>query len=297
MAPRIQDLYTFFLVARAGAMHAAARELGVTPGAISQRIRGLEERHGRRLFSRSRNGIEPTQAGAALWREIAPGFEAIEASHDRHFAKPSGESIRLSVAPTFAHSSLVPRLGAFTEVNARTRIVVETDDRLVDLRVEPIDLAIRHGLGRYPGLKSEWLCAPELLVVGSPALLGKIRPILRPIDCLDFPLLQGADAADWPLWFEAYDIDAGRARWGTRFKDEFLTLKAAEQGQGLALLNDVYVADALEAGRLIKVLDSSWPTKFAYYAVALPETLERPSVRLFVKWLKSIFSNANRSRS
>jgi len=68
-------------------------------------------------------------------------------------------------------------------------IAVETGARPVDLKREPIDLAIRHGLGKYPGLEATWLVAPELIVVASPELLKNRAPLKRPADCLAFPLL------------------------------------------------------------------------------------------------------------
>ncbi|HIP24161.1 MAG TPA: LysR family transcriptional regulator, partial [Rhodobacteraceae bacterium] len=90
MAIRIQDLYTFHVVARTGAMQDAAHELGVTPGAISQRIRAVEERHGLRLFTRSKNGIALTVAGNALKSEVSAAFALIEAAHEKHFASRQG---------------------------------------------------------------------------------------------------------------------------------------------------------------------------------------------------------------
>jgi LysR family glycine cleavage system transcriptional activator len=174
----IRDLYTFFVVARAGAMQAAARELGVTPGAISQRIRSIEKHHGKRLFVRSRDGISLTVSGKSLWKEVEGAFARIEASHRRHFCKNGQTTLRISAAPTFAHSFLVSNLASFNQVHPAIKLSIETDDRLVDLRSEPIDLAIRHGLGAYPGLRSDWLCAPELIVVGSPTLLESQPPVL-----------------------------------------------------------------------------------------------------------------------
>lgn len=284
---RIQDIYTFHVVARTGAMHKAARELGVTPGAISQRIRAVEERHGRRLFARSRNGIALTHAGETLWQDVGAAFAKIEAAHGKHFIDRSNTVIRISAAPTFAYSSLVSSLGEFSAAHPAIRISVETEDRLADLRSEPVDLAIRHGLGTYTGLKSEWLCSPELIVVASPDLLAREGPVSHPTDCLKFPLLPDSTGNDWSLWFQAHGVDASRARYGTGFKDELLTIKAAVEGQGLALLNDVYVRAELTAGRLTQVLDTSWPTEFAYYAVALPETFQRPPIKALVKWLLS----------
>lgn len=283
----IRDLHSFHVVARSGSMTAAARELGVTPGAISQRIRSIEEAYGARLFTRSRKGIALTKTGAAFWQEMREAFTAIETAHAARTTGPATPLIRINAAPTYAWSSLVSDLGAFQAAHPKIRLSVETEDRLVDLRSEPVDLAIRHGLGTYPGLKSVWLCSPELIVVASPELLADIEPILSPTDCLNHTLLPDSTGKDWPLWFRAQGIDETGARYGAAFKDDFLTVQAAIKGQGVALLNDVYVREELAAGRLVRALDASWPTKFAYYAVGLPETFQRPPVAALVRWLQS----------
>jgi len=285
MAIRIQDLYTFYVVARTGAMQDAAHELGVTPGAISQRIRAVEERHGLRLFHRSKNGIRLTQAGVALHADLGRAFSVIETAHQKHFTAHRN-AIRISVSATFAHSTLVSSLGRFAEDHPTIKVSVETGDRLVDLKSEPVDLAIRHGLGTYAGLRSEWLCSPELILVASPALLAKHGPLMGPADCLQYKLLPDATGKDWPIWFEAQGVDAGDAQYGTQYENDFLTVKAAVQGQGLALLNDIYVKEGLETGQLVRALNTAWPTAFAYYAVAFEATLQRPSVSAFVRWLK-----------
>ncbi|WP_100366807.1 LysR substrate-binding domain-containing protein [Yoonia maricola] len=289
MAIRIQDLYTFHVVARTGAMQDAAQELGVTPGAISQRIRAVEERHGSRLFDRSKHGITLTAAGLALQSDIGSAFSKIEAAHEEHFSTHR-DSVRISASATFAHSRLVSSVGRFAQNYPRIRISVETDDRLVDFKSEPIDLAIRHGLGRYPGLRSEWLCAPELILVASPALLEKHGPLTAPADCLHFRLLPDSTGKDWSIWFEAQDVNASDAQYGPQYGNDFLTVKAATESQGLALLNDIYVKDGLASGELVRALETVWPTTFAYYAVALPETFEKPSIRTFVTWLKDDMS-------
>ncbi|MCV2886978.1 LysR substrate-binding domain-containing protein [Ruegeria aquimaris] len=195
--------------------------------------------------------------------------------------------MRISAAPTFAHSFLVSNLASFNREHPGVRFSIETDDRLVDLRSEPIDLAIRHGLGDYAGLRSEWLCSPELILVGSPTLLETQQPVKEPKDCLRFTLLPDETGLDWALWFEAHGVNGAAPSYGTAFKDGFLTVKAAIRGQGLALISDIYVREELEDGRLVRLLPGSWPTKFAYYAVALPETFERPAVRAFVKWISA----------
>ena len=289
----IQNLHTFSVIARLGSMQMAAHEIGVTPGAISQRMRALEEQHGSRLFKRSREGVQLTSAGKQLWQQVGEAFATIEAAHRDQFCPASSTRLRISVAPTFAHSFLVGNLDTFHAAHPRIKLSIETDDRLVDLRTEPVDLAIRHGLGEYLGLRSDWLCAPELIVVGNPALLDKHPLIESPVDCLRLPLLPGETGADWSLWFEAQGVRADTATYGSAFDDGFLTVKAAVRGHGLALVNDIYVRDELADGTLKQVLPGSWPTKFAYYAVTRTENSDRPSIKAFIAWLKGAVSTSS----
>ncbi len=285
MALRIQDLYTFHVVARTGAMQDAAHELGVTPSAISQRIRAVEARHGLRLFTRSKNGIALTKAGRALAADIGAAFATIETAHTEHFNARHGD-IRMSTSATFAYARLVSSLGRFSALHPKIKVSVETDDRVVDLKSEPIDLAIRHGLGGYAGVVSTWLCAPELMLVGSPALLEKHGALTAPADCLRYTLLPDAGGKDWQIWLEAQGLDPRSATYGTHYSNDFLAVKAATEGQGLALLSDVYVKDSLETGQLVRALNVAWPSTFAYYAVARKEVLERPAIAALVAWLK-----------
>ena len=162
---------------------------------------------------------------------------------------------------------------------------LETDNRVVDLRREPIDLAIRHGLGEYPGLETIWLMAPELIVVASPDLLGAHAPLSSPADCLAFPLLHDIDRADWQLWLRAQGVAVPRELKGPSFSDDHLLVRAAAAGQGIALVRDVYADDDLRSGRVVQPISVQWPTKLAYYAVGTSEALQKPAVRQFRDWL------------
>ena len=146
-------------------------------------------------------------------------------------------------------------------------------------------MAIRHGLGKYPGLESTWLVAPELIVVASPDLLKNRAPLTRPADCLAFPLLHDFNRQDWPLWFEAHGVTAPHTNKGPAFSESHLIARAAVAGQGLALVRDIYVDDDLRSQRLVKALTVKWPAQFAYYAVATSAALQKPAVRRFQDWL------------
>ena len=270
-------------------MQAAARRLGVTPGAVSQQIKLLEARLGVALFERGNRTIRLTRAGGELLAGVAGAFRQIEDTlgvvERRHaVARPS---LIVSTTGAFAADWLVPRLGAFAR-HKGTSVHIQTSPDLIQVGDGPAgaDVAIRHGLGDWPGVEAVRLFQPQLLPVGSPELLARGPSIRRPADCLRYELLHDAEAADWRLWLKALGVaDAGaRALRGTRFADSMLLMRAALAGQGLALLRDIYARDAIAAGRLRVALDTPWPTPFAYYVVTAPRP-RSAVVRSFRDWL------------
>jgi LysR family transcriptional regulator, glycine cleavage system transcriptional activator len=277
-------LQAFVAVARAGKMRQAAQELALTPGAVSQRVRQLEEAAGHRLFTRTRAGVELTAAGETMFAALAEPFRALEAVDGELGVVPS-RRVTVSAVPSFAATWLVPRLASFARRYPDIEIAVETGLRPVDLKREPIDLAIRHGLGRYPGLDATWLVAPALIVVASPDLLRDRPPLKEPADCRAFPLLHDLNRQDWPLWFEAHGVAAPNCKKGPAFSESHLIVRAAVAGQGLALVRDVYAADDLRSKKLMKALTVNWPVQFAYYAVTTSEAAQKPAVRRFRDWL------------
>lgn len=277
-------LETFVAVARSGRMREAAAALSLTPGAISQRVRALEELAGCRLFTRTPAGVTLSEAGQSLFSRLDEPFRRIEDTR-RELERPSTHRVRVSTMASFAANWLVPRLPGFSKLHPHIDIDLETGSRLVDLKREPVDMAIRHGLGDYPGLVSVPLIAPELIVIASPALLQARAPIETPADCLAFPLLHDMERADWRLWFEAHGVQIPARLPGPSFSDDHLMVKAAATGQGLALVRDTYADEDLRAGRLVQAISIQWPTRFAYYAVSTAEALQRPAVIHFRDWL------------
>ena len=281
----LQTLRTFVEVGQRGSIKAAAQALHVTPGAISQQIRLLEDRVGLALFTRERQGLRLTPAGATLHPALLQAFAQIDQAMAALEASKGQHTLTISTVATFAASWLVPRLGAFKQLHPGIEIRVEATSALTDLRRDRVDVALRHGLGDYPGLESVRLMAPVLVPVASPQLVppGAIR---EPADCLDYPLLHDSDRADWPLGLAACGVPADpRAERGNACEDDFLLIRAAESGQGLALVPQQNAQQEIAAGRLAQVLDKPWPARFAYYAVTVPGAAERPEVRAFLDWI------------
>jgi LysR family glycine cleavage system transcriptional activator len=261
--------------------------MGVTPGAVSQQIKLLEDRLGLALFERGNREIHLTAAGARLHGPIVRAFDGIETALDEFDARRGRATLTVSTVPAFAASWLVPRLGRFTSAHPDIEVRVEATSTLVDLARDRVDIALRHGLGEYPGYESRRLMAPVLLPVASPKLLASGPPIRHPGDCLAFPLLQDSDRADWSLWLEALGVEDARSERGPSFEDDVLLIRAAASGQGIALVRDIYAREELETGRLALALDKPWPTRFAYYAVIRPKAADRPGpIASFLEWLE-----------
>jgi len=275
-------------------MKLAAAKLGVTPGAVSQQVKIVEERLGALLFERSSREIQLTEEGLRLMEGLNLPFSHIdEVVRDFRRRKPRSDTLVVTTVPSFASSWLVPRIGSFSEAFPHIEVRVDISVSLVDLRHEPVDVAIRHGSGNYPGMTVTQLFTPKLIVVASPRLLARFPPIKSPADCLGLPLLQDRNRADWTKWLRAHNVEDqdGRGVRGTSFPDDALMIKAACSAQGLAIVRDIYAEDALSSGLVQIAIDASIGTSFSYYFVSKPEALQNPRVRAFRTWLLGEIAN------
>jgi len=280
-------LRTFVEVGQRGSMKAAAEALSVTSGAVSQQIRLLEDRIGMALFTRERSGLRLTEAGASVHPALFQAFEQMQVALQSLEEIKSRQTLTVSTVATFAASWLVPRLGRFNLRHPHIEVRVEATSAVVDMRRDRVDVALRHGLGSYPGLDVTRLMAPILVPVASSAFVAASPELMEPEDCLNFPLLHDSDRADWALWLTAHGVAKDpRAERGTAFEDDFLLIRAAEAGQGLALVPQEYAREEIAAGRLVQVMDKPWPARFAYYVVTRPEAVQRPEIKAFVEWIQ-----------
>jgi len=283
----LMALRAFVEVGQRGSIKAAAEALHVTSGAVSQQIRQLEERVGITLFLRERQGLRLTPAGAEVYPTLLSAFHQIEQSMQRLDAARTRQTLTVSTLASFAASWLIPRLGRFSERYPQIEVRVEASPQRVDMRQPGVDIAIRHGLGAWPGVDAVHLMAPVLVPVACPGLMATDAPLTTPADCLAWPLLHDSERADWSLWLAAHGVSGdARSERGTAFDDDFLLIRAAEAGQGLALVPQEYAREEIAAGRLVQVLDKPWPARFAYYLVTRPADAGRHEIRVFSDWIR-----------
>jgi LysR family glycine cleavage system transcriptional activator len=289
--PQLNALRAFEAAARHLSFVRAAAELHVTPAAISQQVRSLEQQLGVLLFRRLTRGISLTDAGRALLPGVTDGLDRLaQAAADAAGGGVRGRLI-VSVLPSFCRCWLVPRLGRFTERYPDLELDIRAEARRVDFDTEAVDMAIRHGDGRYPGLRSDLLMTEEVFPVCSPALLGGPKPLRRLADLRHHTLLHDGSSGingswlSWAPWLELAglsDVDPER---GPRFSDSAMILQAAVAGQGVAIGRSVLLGSDLCTGRLVRPFDIARPAGRAYYILAPEITADIPKVAAFRDWL------------
>ena len=198
--PPLTALRAFEAAARHGNFVKAAAELGVTAGAISQHIKGLEERLGLVLFRRLARGVRLTEAGRAYLPGIADGFDRLaRATLQVHESGLAGR-LTITVLPSFAAGWLVRRLPAFRARHPDIDLVIRSERQTVDLHRDEADLAIRYGLGDFANLEATHLMREEIFPVCAPALLNADPPLRAPADLARHELLHDAGALGNEPW-------------------------------------------------------------------------------------------------
>jgi LysR family transcriptional regulator, glycine cleavage system transcriptional activator len=282
--PPLNALRAFEASARLGSMQRAAHELSVTPSAVSQQVQNLEQWVGFPLLERRARQAQANAEGRAYLAAVSAAFDQIAAATGELSAGRVPRSICITCTPGFAVQWLVPRLQQFQDRHPDIDVRIDASTRLLDLKVEQVDLAVRHGTGRYPGLVSEKLLDDDLVPVASPRLLiGKGR-VKKPSDLLQHRLLHIETRDDWRLWFAGQGIEIDWKR-GPLLIDTAIGVQAAVAGKGIALVRRSLIGDELATGRLVAPLPQGLPKGVAYHLVYLPENMAQPAVGAFRAWL------------
>jgi LysR family glycine cleavage system transcriptional activator len=283
--PPLNALRAFEATARHLSVKNAADELCVTPGAVSQMLKALELHLGIKLFRRVNRGIFLTDAGQGYLPPVRNAFKQIAEASRRVTVSADTGVLTVSVTPFFASAWLVPRLKDFQDAHPDIDLQVVTSNALVDFSRDGVDLAVRHGLGRYPGLCSERVVAVEIVPVAAPTLVAKLGKPTSAAEMTRWPHVHDADRKGWHLWFQAQGIDEIGPPRGPAFDDSGLLLKAVLAGQGAGLLPAAMVALELAEGRLVKLADVVLLDDFAYYLVYPQSSGEQRKVAAFRAWI------------
>lgn len=289
--PPLKALRAFEAAARHLSLTQAAEELFVSPGAISQQIKLLEEFLEVQLFERLHRQIRLTEAGDRLMPGVTAGFNQIQIAVDNTSAYSSNRPLTVSAAPSFAARWLVARLQRFQKKHPDIDVRLDTSTVLTDLAHSDIDIGIRFGAGNYPGLHVDFLSNVDVFPVCAPGLIRPDRPLTNPSGLRHYQLLHyeaGSELSSWPdwqMWLAASGTEGVDHVHGLRFVDVNLLLEAATQGQGVALAGSITVRDALRSGQLIKPFDLQIPLDFSYYFATPESRLNETRIRAFREWI------------
>jgi|FEC22Drversion2_1045045.scaffolds.fasta_scaffold00408_18 LysR family transcriptional regulator, glycine cleavage system transcriptional activator len=289
--PPLNSLRAFVVAARHMSFSKASSELHVTPAAISQQIRQLEEQLDCELFRRSSRALALTEEGQACLPGLTEAFEKIVEALERIDATQETGPLTVSVAPSFAAKWLVPRLENFREVHPEIDVQIGAVMHIVDFTSEDVDCAIRYGAGGYDDLFAERILQETVFPVCSPLLLQNGAPPRHPADLGRFTLLHDASpdqdpsCPDWGMWLRAAGAHAVEVSRGLRFNQSSLVLEAAIAGQGVALAKGQLAAEDLRTGRLVRPFNVEQKLDFAYYLVCPRRKTSLAKVAAFRRWL------------
>ena len=293
---RFKELTTFVEVAQRGSLSAAAREEGITPAMVGRRIDQLEERLGVKLFKRSTRKVTLTPEGATFFEDCHRILDELGSAEDALTVGAKSASGRLIItAPTaFGRKHIAPHLPAFIAEHPSLAVQLHLSERLVDLKNERFDLAIRIADMKSADLIAAKLARNHRVVCGSPAYFkraGKPRTLadLSRHNCLVTSTEDGvADA--WTFQEKGKPVSVKVGGNLTCNDGEVLT-RWAIAGEGLAWRSAWEVSEEVKRGRLVTVLDDVAFPGNNIYAVYTERRLLPAKVRFFIEFLKKTFGD------
>ncbi|MTV39032.1 transcriptional regulator GcvA [Duganella radicis] len=291
----LNALRAFEASARHQSFSAAAAELNVTPAAVGQLVRTLEDWLGAPLFHRAAGGrarLIPTEAAERALPEIRAGFDRLVLGMERLKEGSMSGVLTVTISPAFAAKWLLPRIDRFQAACPDTDVRLDTNLKAVDFVSQRIDIGVRYGLGSWPGLIADKLMDEEVYPVCSPEMLHRKGRLTDPTDLEHETLIHDlsmdghAGFPTWAAWIKkATGLNISGSR-GMKINNSAAVLQAAVEGHGIALARSVMARDDLASGRLIRLFSEiSFPSPLAYYVIYRAECAGLPRIRTFRDWL------------
>nr|WP_025825481.1 LysR substrate-binding domain-containing protein [Acetobacter persici] len=277
---------TFEVAARHQSFVRAAEELNVTPAAISQQVRLLEERLGLELFTRKARGLLLTPAGRDYAQEVRAGLTTIQSASQLLCAPRATGILRVATFHSFGLFWLLPRLPEFRARYPEMDIRLVLGNAPASLSSGEADLAIRFGTRPDDGCVSQDLIRDTAIAVASPDLLAGRPPFRDRASLQTIPLLhddavaEGEQALRWSDWLGKKPV----SEQSHTLPDGLSVLHACLLGQGVALARASLVSTLLRSGRLVRVLGEERQLSLPYRLVSLPGD-RRERVKVFSQWV------------
>src|SRR5258708_366162 len=230
--PPLNALRAFESAARHLSFTRAADEMNVTQAAISHQVKALEERLGVQLFRRLPRRLLLTDEGQALLPDLRDAFSRMALAVERISARSAAGTLTVSSMTTILMTWLVPRLPRFQAAHPEIDVRLMTTQRLVDFAREDVDVAIRFGNGRWPGVKVERMFGEVLTPLCGKRFVDELK---SPDDLHDLPLIRSTEEDEWPIWFVAAGLAGTEVTRGPIFDSTKIAVQAAIDGLGIVM--------------------------------------------------------------
>lgn len=293
--------------ARHQSFSAAAEELNVTPAAVGQLVRSLEDSVGLPLFYRKTSGksrLIPTKTVELALPHIRAGLDNLAQGLAQLQEGSNSGVLTVTVSPAFAAKWLLPRIDRFQGLQPDIDLRLDTSAKSIDFAIQEVDIGVRYGAGTWAGLMSEKLMEEEIYPVCSPQLLlGK-----NAIDLTQETLIHDR-SMDGYIGFPSWDdwlaqasltnvaltkVDTSR---GMQINNSAAVLQAVINGHGVALARSVMARDDVAAGRLVQLFpEITFSSALAYYVVYQAESANMTKLKAFRDWLFAEVSSTHESK-
>ncbi len=292
--PSLDLLKAFESAARHLSFTRAGAELFLSQSAVSRQIQQLEAQLGVPLFIRRTRALLLTEAGQRYYRDVSQALHQLREAGANLSATRDDRVVTVTTAMTFASLWLVPQLADFQRRHPDIAVHVAADNAMLDLERDRMDVAIRYSTRQLAGPGATRLFGERVLPVCSPKLPGR-KNLRAAADLKDFVLLNFEDPQQitpwltWDVWFEVMRTPLPAAKGMLRFSHYDMMVRAAVNGQGIALGRLPLIASLLKDGTLVAPLAesrySAGARDRAYWLNATAAARERPEVRTFMQWL------------
>ncbi|MCS3420581.1 LysR family transcriptional regulator [Pseudomonas yamanorum] len=262
--PPLRAVRTFEAFARHGGVNSAARELDVSPSAVSHQLHLLESFLQQPLTLRQGRNLVLTEEGREYYRAIRSAFAVLRSATEHVREKSATRQVTISLIPLFGINLFIPRLAQFLKDHPALDINVTYANHR-SYPSDAADLSIRFGTGHWPGYHSEPLISGAVTPYCSRAFLEQHGPIDSPEALSELPLLHDEERGTWSQWFQAAEVHHGTALNGLLLEDGQLALTATLTGLGCSLLREPLVAPHVANGELVKLFDLQVDDGRQYY--------------------------------
>ena len=261
----LKAIASFDAVMRTGSAKVAAESMFVTPGAVGQQLRKLEDWLGIQLFIRSVRKLQPTEEAMRYWQQIQPALAQIDETHTSLLGKFVFD-VSLSLPPAFASTWFARRMPDLIQRLPDLQLHLNANAEPVDLCAGTYGLAVRHFDGKDDKLHSRLLLSDEVRVYCSPQYQEQLQLVALE-DLRRATLIHTTSHANWARWLAQSGAFSSGTVSGLRFDQSELAIDAARRGQGLVLTSPWLIEEDVECGRLVQLFGHSLITGKGYYVV------------------------------